>query len=790
MFQILFVLSAIVLGFVGVSRLSLNVSLMKLLPDELPGVKGTLAFQDLQERPNELLVTLQSFGGEEIADLAEMLAERLAMEPRLATSVQFEPAWRAEPQGMAELAAHAWLNAPPEKVLGLEAALATDQIDALLRGRLETISGTFNPLTAAVASRDPLGLGAILAPASEIDAMAGGGDEFASSDGAFHVIKVEAPPEVEGYRGFASWLTKVRAVVAAWQEKEGSQDVKVAYTGSPAFEAEIGMGMERDMNQSVSGISFLVGLLFWLLHRRIQPLIYLMLAILATGMLTLGVAGLTFGTLDVMSMGFAAILMGMIEDFGVMGLNEAMRRPEADYRSVHAAVFPSVAWSAVTSAAVFGILGLSALPGIAKMGILTALGILIGAAVMLYGFLPLAMRGGSERLKPLRSHGRRNFSNGPGWLALALILACGAAILSRGLPGTNNNTEVLRPRHCQAFDALEQLQAQLQPNREETLLLPVIVEAKSANQLAASMRQLEERLATAAAKNQTSGHFLPTAMTPDPERQAHNLPVLSRLSAERERLMEELDAVGFTSEGMAFPMDVLDVWGDWGRDQTAEIHWPSTHLLEKFIGPVLRRDASGITACGFVLLPRSADLKESRVLREIQQDSRVQVGGLEYLTQQLKELLVAEVRRVLLPAVAVLGGLMFLVFRNTRERVLVVGSLAFSGFLLLGVMSATGMKWNFVNIGAVPLALGLGLDFNIHMIHALGKRGADGHGIGRALAYCGLSTGLGFGALAFSDNVGLATFGMTSMIGVLSTLLTAAILLPWAWRRLAATPED
>ena len=207
-------------------------------------------------------------------------------------------------------------------------------------------------------------------------------------------------------------------------------------------------------------------------------------------------------------------------------------------------------------------------------------------------------------------------------------------------------------------------------------------------------------------------------------------------------------------------------------------------MLEQYVGPVLRRDAAGITVCGFVLLPAAVDAGQAAILAEIQQDPGVQVGGLEYLTGQLKAVLRVEVKRVVLPAAAVLGGLLFLVFRNARERLVAVAALGFSGLLLLGTMRALGMTWNFVNIGAVPLALGLGLDFNIHMLHALRQRGADGHGIGRALAYCGLSTALGFGALGFSDNIGLASFGQTSMIGVLATLLTAAYFIPWVWWRL------
>ena len=783
-FQLLFVLLVIALGAIGVHRLNFNVDLMKLLPPGLPGVAGTVAFQKFHERPDELLVTLEATDGEDVGDLAAALAERLAAEPGLTGPIQAEPVWRTAPQGLTELIAHGWLNAPPERVLELESALAPERLESLLQARLGTISGTFDPLTAVLSSRDPLGLGTVLATAGGMGTETNGSDGFANGDGTFHVLKVETPRRLQGYREITRWLDQVRVVAATWQHSQpSSAAIKIAYTGSPAFEAEIGSGMEQDMGQSISGITVLVGLLFWLLHRRLRPLLYLMAAMLITGLLTLGVAGLTFGSLDVMSMGFAAILMGMIEDFGVMGLHEAMRHPDANFRRVHGVVFPSIAWSAVTSAAVFGMLGLSTLPGIARMGLLTALGILIGAAVMLYGFLPLAMRSSGKYPAPRSSGGGGRFVNGPGWLALALGMAGSGVLLLGGLPASMNTTGILRPRHCQAFEALTQLQKQLQPSRDGVQWLPVIVHGETPAAVATTMHTLETHLATAAADGRTAGYLLPTALVPDPARQAANVPVLARLVAARHRLLGALDAAGFTAEGMGFSRDVLDIWEHWGNEPAPATRWPADGLLDKYFGPVLRREAAGITVCGFVLLPANVDAAKADILAEIQQDPSVQVGGLEYLTGQLKAVLRVEVKRVVLPAALVLAALFFLVFSNARERLVAVGALGLSGLLMLGTMRALGMTWNFVNIGAVPLTLGLGLDFNIHMLHALRQRGADGHGIGRALAYCGLSTALGFGALGLSDSVGLASFGQTSMIGVLATLLSAAYFIPWVWRR-------
>ena len=778
----LFALLVLGLGAVGVARLSFDVDLFKLLPRDLPGVEATAAFQKFHDRADELLITLQSSDGTDVGDLAQDLARVLSAAPGLARRVQAEPVWRTAPGGLVDLTAYSWLNAPPERVRALEAALAPERLDDGLRARLATISEAIDPLSATLGSRDPLGLGVILTESLDAGAGIDGGDSFATADGTYHLLKVRTGRDLHGYRETAQWLDQVRAVVAGWQRSQPAAAVKVGYTGSPAFEAEIGAGMESDMGQSVSAITLVVALLFWLLHRNIRMLVFLLLAMLATGLLTLGVAGLTFGSLDVISIGFAAILMGMIEDFGVMGLHAAMRRPGVSFRVLHAGIFPSIAWSALTSAAVFASLGLSTLPGIARMGLLSALGILIGAAVMLYGFLPLAMRRAAAHRAPVAGAGSRRFASWPGWLALALCVMCAGVLTWRGLPGIDDHGGVMRPRHCQAFEALQDMQQHLQPDQANSLWVPVIIRAQSATGLAASLRQLESRLAAAKGAGRTLGHLLPAAFVPDPERQAANLPVLARLGAERDRLMRAMDAAGFTDQGTAFASGVLEIWADWGRDAGGGTRWFSDSLLDDYIGPMLRRDRDGIMACGFVRLPKSSNPFQSGIVAEIQRDPAVQVGGLEYLTFELKSMLGSEARRILLPVALVLGVLLFLVFRDARERLVAVGSLAFSALLLLGVMSATGIDWNFVSIGAVPLILGLGLDFNIHMIHALRERGVDGHGIGRALAYCGLSTALGFSALGMSDNVGLATFGQTAMIGVMAALITAAFFIPWAWR--------
>jgi predicted exporter len=94
--------------------------------------------------------------------------------------------------------------------------------------------------------------------------------------------------------------------------------VALGYTGRPAFVAEAAGGMEHDMIFSVTGTATLIAVLFWLAHRRVKPMLWL-LALLAIILgCTLALGGLIYGTINVVSMGFAAILLGLAVDYAVV----------------------------------------------------------------------------------------------------------------------------------------------------------------------------------------------------------------------------------------------------------------------------------------------------------------------------------------------------------------------------------------------------------------------------------------------------------------------------------------
>jgi lauroyl/myristoyl acyltransferase len=118
-----------------------------------------------------------------------------------------------------------------------------------------------------------------------------------------------------------------------------------------------------------------------------------------------------------------------------------------------------------------------------------------------------------------------------------------------------------------------------------------------------------------------------------------------------------------------------------------------------------------------------------------------------------------------------------------------IAVLALSGLALLTVMRLFGWSWNLLNLMALPLMLGSGVDYSIFMQLALrrhsGNLAASHRAVGRALLLCGGTAAAGFGSLSFSTNAGMASLGQVCAVGIAFNMLFSVYLLPVWWRALA-----
>lgn len=783
-----FLLLVIVAGGFGVSRLDFDVDPLSLLPQGLPGLQGTRLLRE--QKRNLLLISVQAEDPSLVEVTAEALAEHLSARPELCASVRSKSLLQSDPAIIAEVVAYLWLNAPPQEVQKLIASLDPASIAALLAKSKEAAGSSLDLQNATLAGYDPLGLarGALgLMNTSGGDMSSLMGDEFSSADGTLRLLFVTPPGQaLADYRAANAWLTQIKTEVREkWLPEQGElKGVKIGFTGDPAFQAEIATGMEADMRQSIGAVTFIVGFLFWLLHRSVKPLLWLMLAILCANLITLGTAGAIYGSLNVMSMGFAAILTGLIEDFGVVGLHVAREHPGEGFGSICRRALPSVAWSAISIAGIFAMLGLSQLPGVAQLGILSALGVLIGAAVMIFGFLPLGMKAG----KLEEHHGSVRVALKMQGIMVGVVLAALVAstvlIGWKGLPRMDFGSAVLRPEKSEAFDVFEAVEQRMlnSSSSEPGRNVPLVFAAKDASTLRQSIIATQKALKS----QEVEAHLLPLALVPNDDAQKANLAILQSLAGREDALKQAIDAAGFTDVAFALTQRVLSQWREWAAAKPALPLWPKPVVLENLGDIVSQHVEHGMMAVGSVRLAQGRTLETAPVLHEVEKIPGAHAAGWAFLRTSLEPLLKKEILRVCVPTVVIACVLFLLVFHGWRERVFALLTLAASGWILLGGMSAWNLTWNLMSVGAVPLCLGLGLDFTIHVMHSLREPGMSRERIaslGRSLAYCGLSTGLAFGALAVGSNRGLITLGMTAMIGVLTMLVTAAFALPWVWFR-------
>ena len=122
-------------------------------------------------------------------------------------------------------------------------------------------------------------------------------------------------------------------------------------------------------------------------------------------------------------------------------------------------------------------------------------------------------------------------------------------------------------------------------------------------------------------------------------------------------------------------------------------------------------------------------------------------------------------------------------FRSLRQAVLAAMPLAVGLVWALGGMRLLGSSFNFANLVAVPLIVGVGIDNGVHVIHRVRLEGRHGMDVvlrhtGRAILISSFTTMIGFGSLSFASHRGLASLGLLLLLGVGSCLVASIVVLP------------
>jgi predicted RND superfamily exporter protein len=128
-------------------------------------------------------------------------------------------------------------------------------------------------------------------------------------------------------------------------------------------------------------------------------------------------------------------------------------------------------------------------------------------------------------------------------------------------------------------------------------------------------------------------------------------------------------------------------------------------------------------------------------------------------------------------------GTVILLFRRGRATPFVIGSLVLGVAWLLAATVAFGIKINFINLIAFPITFGIGVDYAVNVMSRYVRDGgrdveAAVRETGGAVGLCSFTTVVGYSSLLLAQNVGLFLFGLIAVLGEISCLVTAVIVLP------------
>jgi len=570
-----------------------------------------------------------------------------------------------------------------------------------------------------------------------------------------------------------------------------------------------------------------------------HPLITVATLLLALAW-SLGYITLAVGHLNILSISFGVILIGLGIDFGVhyvaryLQLRGTIHRPDKALVQTASSVGPGILTGAITTAIAFFSAGLTDFTGVAELGLIAGGGIILcclAAMLVLPTMIYLSDAGRSRQTlpAPLDIHGWLSplFAR-PGLLFVATMMV--TLLLSLGMSRLwyDHNLLNLQP------DGLESVEL------ERRLLNESDQSVWFALSIAENRKELFDRKMQFTALSSVERVEEIASLLPDDPRWQ---PIIRRIHQRLANLPERPPRIPIDA-----PADLGRVLGRGQALLATNAQMSPTHWQLAQIRDALRRmplvecysrvdryqqDIAGDLLSRLHNLrsiadpepPELSDLPDELVTRVVGQDGRhllnIYAKG-DIWDMAAMEQFVRDVRRIdpmatgnplqtyeasrqmkrsyeqaaIYALVAVLLVL-YIDFRSLRHTFLAMVPLGLGMLQLFGVLGLLNIPLNPANMIVLPLILGIGIDDGVHVVHDfLRQRGRYRMSASTASAVLitSLTTMVGFGSLMIANHRGLQSLGRVLTIGVSCCLVTSLVMLPallvWMTRNRTAITDD
>ncbi len=818
-------------GWYAAGHLAIDTEIEKLLPSDLAWRQNEIALdRAFPQNANLLAIVIDGPSGDRTDAAAQRLAERLAAKPMLFHNVR-RPDGGAffDRSGLLFLSVDE-LNALSQQLVAAQPLLGSLSADPSLRGLFDTLT-----LFIEGASRGDVGIDK-LAPtlgkiADIVDAVASGKPANLS----WGEVLTGKPPDKRDLRKFV--LAQPVLDYSALEPGRKATDeirrltaelglaqtgVRVRITGPIALNddqfAALREGALRSALLSVGSV-----LVILLIGLRSPRLVIAILATVIAGLVLTGAfAALAIGSLNVISVAFGVLFVGLAVDFSIQfsvryrDQRHRLGTLDAALAGAGRSIGPSLALAAASTA--IGFLSFVPTPyvGVRELGWIAGAGMVIAIALnflLLPALLALLRpRAEPEAVGFARMAGADRFvRERRGWIlgvVGVLALLC-LALLPR--VGFDFDPLDLKDPNSEAMQTIFDLIADPQTTPYTAEILAPSLDAAKA--LAAKLGDLPE-----VAQVVTGASFIPAdqdqklailadlsllvgpSLTPVTKLAApSDAEIMASLTSCRDALRAFAAAhpEAAAAARLAAALDVAIARGPAILPALDKALLSGLLYRLQLLGSLLQAKSvtltdlpadlrgSWITPGGQArveVFPKG-DARDPAVLeRFVAAVHRIapQATGTPVTIRESGRLISSAFVEAGIIAVAVIIVLLAAVLRRVRDVALVIAPLLLAALLTLGLTVVTGQKLNYANIIALPLLLGIGVAFDIYFVMNW-RAGLSDHlqsSTARGVVFSAATTMCAFGSLWLSPDVGSSEMGKLLTISLAMTVFCTLFVLP------------
>jgi predicted RND superfamily exporter protein len=806
--------------YVLVTRMNLDSEVLNLLPSGFESVEGLKIYNRDFSQVRDLTFALvcQPEDVDKLEEFAPQFAQKLREQPWCTRVLSGAPI--ETPEGIRDLQSIAvplLLNLEPAAFSETMATLQPEKIGERLH-RLHSELEAGSPRPQIELGLDPLG---IIAPALKPFASNAAIEEdqpLTSPDRTMRVfLSVTNQPGI-GAVDCQKLMEQVKSFQASAHEGWDGGPLEILVTGRSAYVAEISLSMRHDIVVTLFGSILLVSGVFYIGFHRWRPLVGMGLTLLLCCLVALAVGLLIFKQLNMVTIGFSAILIGLGVDFAILvfgryqqARDEGIEHEEAvgeAIKGLRRAIF----FGALTTAVGFLALILAGSQGFTQLGVLIALGISFAGIFMLtifFLFLPrnnpvsrrdwmFALVKDYVRWTVLRPAPML-------WISIPILVILAAIAFSPKPPIIFDvSTSSMEPKRSDAGYALKTIMEKM-PSRWEPLL--GIVRATDPQQLHDFWQKVAAHWDKVLAAGKIKSFSTPAALALSPRRLQENRQKLQSVdfAGANGALESAIATEGFSRDtfGSAFVLldqlkqaaDLSASLPDWRTELPQKSSW--WFLVDRYFAhdPLL--------TTGFVTTKEPINTQEQKEMlrREIPVDGVPMV--LSGWSFTLTDLVPWSHRQLILISalMAVFDAtLLAVLYRDWRLWIIQVATLMLAVCAMIATMKLLHIPLNLLNVLAFRLVLAIGVDYGIYVLLVWQKARQLDHdvaGVVKPVILAGLTAICGFGSLGIANNPTLSGLGYACAIGlfwslaatIFFTLPAAAAAEPKAWREESVQPR-